>query len=43
MKMSKLFDATNSFRYIDALDDLIYNYNHTVHRTIGVTPAEIIK
>jgi hypothetical protein len=43
MKMSKLFDATNSFRYIDVLDDLIYNYNHIVHRMIGVTLAEAIK
>jgi hypothetical protein len=43
MKMSKLFDSTNSFRYVDALDDLVYNYNHTVHRTIGVTPADAIK
>lgn len=43
MKMSKLFDATNSFRYIDALDDLVYNYNHTIHRTIGIAPINAIK
>lgn len=43
MKMGKLFDATNSFRYIDFLDDLIYNYNHTIHKTIGITPNDAIK
>jgi hypothetical protein len=43
MKMSKLFDTTNSFRYIDILDDLVYNYNHTVHRTIGITLAKTIE
>jgi hypothetical protein len=43
MKMNKLFDSTNLFRYIDVLDALIYNYNHIIYRTIGITPADAIK
>jgi hypothetical protein len=42
MKMGKLFDATNSFRYVDALDDLLFNYNNTVHRTIKMKPVDAI-
>lgn len=28
-------------RYIDALNDLVYNYNHTVHSTLKETPTTI--
>ena len=30
-------------KYLDVLDSLIYNYNHTYHRTIRATPAEAMK
>lgn len=42
MKMARLFDATNKFRYIDHLDDLVHNYNNSYHRTIGMTPVEAL-
>ena len=28
-------------RYIDVLDDLLYSYNNTFHRTIKMTPSEV--
>ena len=30
-------------RYIDVLQDVIYSYNHTIHRSFGKTPATITK
>ena len=30
-------------KYLDVIDSLIYNYNHTYHRTIRATPAEVMK
>ena len=30
-----------SKRYVNALQDVITSYNHTVHRSLGVTPASI--
>ena len=28
-------------RYVDALQDMVYSYNHTVHRSLGDKPASI--
>lgn len=42
-RMSRLFDVTNTFRYIDDLDDLVENYNNTVHSTIKMKPIDAIK
>ena len=28
-------------RYIDILQDVVYNYNHTIHRSLGKLPASI--
>lgn len=33
----------HTLRYIDVLDELIDNYNHTYHRSIGMKPADITK
>ena len=30
-------------RYIDVLQDVGYSYNHTIHRSLGKTPATITK
>ena len=27
--------------YIDVLQDIVYSYNHTIHRSLGKTPATI--
>ena len=33
--------GNNTDRYIDALDDIVDSYNHSVHRTIGMRPADV--
>jgi hypothetical protein len=33
--------ANNTDRYIDALDKVVHSYNHSVHRTIGMRPADV--
>jgi len=43
MRMSKLFDVNQNFRYIDELDDLVDNYNNTIHRTIKMKPIDAIE
>eukprot|EP00734_Pompholyxophrys_sp_LG126_P000099 Pompholyxophrys_sp_v1_NODE_6_length_8036_cov_9.951134.p2 type:complete len:370 gc:universal NODE_6_length_8036_cov_9.951134:6863-7972(+) len=41
--MSRLFDAQQTFRYIDTLDRIVNNYNNSVHRTIKMKPIDAIK
>ena len=43
LRMGKLFDSQNSFRYIDRLQDLVNNYNNTIHTTIKMKPIDAIK
>ena len=40
-KMWKYFTQYNTRRYLDILDDLLYSYNHTYHRSIKMTPADV--
>ncbi len=40
-RMYKYFTANDTRRYVDILDDLVYAYNHSYHRTIGMPPAEV--
>ena len=40
-RMWKYYTAQNTYRYLDALDDLVYGYNHAKHRTIGMAPADV--
>ena len=40
-KLFCYFTAKNTRRYVDVLDDLLHSYNHTYHRSIGMTPAEV--
>ena len=42
-RMTKLFDSTNDTKYIDKLDDMVSNYNNTVHSTIKMKPIDAIK
>jgi hypothetical protein len=37
----KYFKHFNTWRYIDVLQDFIVAYNNSVHRTIGVAPANV--
>ena len=39
--MWKYFNAKDTNKWIDILDDLVYNYNHTMHRTIGLKPSDV--
>jgi len=39
--MYKYFTHENTYKYIDILDDLLYNYNHSKHRTIGYAPCDV--
>jgi hypothetical protein len=32
----------NTTNYVDVIQDLVYNYNHTQHETIGTTPHNAI-
>ena len=43
LRMGKLFDSQNSFRYIDRLQDLVNNYNNTIHTTIKMKPIDAVK
>ena len=39
-KMFKYFSANNTKKYIDILDEMVNNYNHTKHSSIKMTPVE---
>ena len=43
LRMGKLFDSQNSFRYIDKLQKLANNYNNTIHTIIKMKPIDVIK
>lgn len=40
-KMWRYFTMSNTYKYIDILDALMANYNHSHHRTIGTFPANV--
>lgn len=40
-RMWKEFSYRGSYKWIDILDDLIFEYNNTVHRTIQMKPNEV--
>ena len=35
------FTTQGSYRWIDVIDDLVYSYNHSKHRSIGMAPADV--
>ena len=39
--MWRYFTAKKTVRYIDILPDLVYSYNHTVHRSIKMRPTDV--
>jgi hypothetical protein len=39
--MTQYFTANNTVKWIDIIDTLIYNYNHSVNRGIGVAPYKV--
>lgn len=42
-KMWKRLHYNGSFKWIDLLNDLIDEYNHTKHRVIGMPPSKVSK
>ena len=40
-KMWKYFTHNNTEVYIDVLDDLVWSYNHSYHRSIKMQPAQV--
>ena len=40
-KMYRYFTAKRTRRYVDVLSDLVYSYNNTNHRSIGMAPSEV--
>jgi hypothetical protein len=42
-KMWKYFTHHNTYKYIDILQDMVYSYNNTFHRTIKQTPSSVKK
>ena len=40
-KLTKHFISTDSVNWVDIIDELIYNYNHSVNRGIGIEPYKI--
>ena len=42
-KMFRYFTYAHTRRYLDVLDDLVYSYNNTHHRSIGMAPHEVNK
>ena len=42
-KMWRHFTARKTLRYVDMLPDLVYSYNHSLHRSIKMKPALVSK
>ena len=42
-RMFKYFTAHETDKYYDILDDLVKDYNNTVHSSIKITPVEASK
>lgn len=40
-RMFRHFTATQSERFVEVLPDLIHSYNHSHHRSIGMSPADV--
>jgi len=40
-KITSHFIASDNLNWIDAIDKIIYNYNHTVNTGIGIEPAKV--
>ena len=40
-KLYKYFTAANTLNYVDVLPKLVYQYNHSYHRSIRTTPAKV--
>ncbi len=42
-KIYRYILKNNSYRYVDALPDIVTSYNNTNHRSLGTTPSSVTK
>ena len=42
-KLWRCFAHFNNYKWVDILQDIVHSYNNTIHKTLGVPPAEITK
>jgi hypothetical protein len=42
-KIRKYMNVNDTVVYVDAIPDMVYNYNHTVHSTIHKKPYDVLK
>ena len=40
-KLTQYFTDNDTVKWIDAINDIIYNYNHSVNRDIGIEPYKV--
>ena len=40
-RMWRYFTGNKTVKYIEMLPDLVYSYNHSVHRSIKIKPANV--
>lgn len=40
-RLYRYFTRTNSKRYLDVLEDVVFSYNNTYHRSIGMSPSQV--
>ena len=40
-KLTKYFIANDTVKWIDVIDKIIYNYNHTINKGIGIEPFKV--
>jgi hypothetical protein len=40
-KLTRHFIATDSLNWVDVIDKIIYNYNHTINTSIGIEPYKV--
>jgi transposase InsO family protein len=40
-KMWRYFTAQKTMRYVDMLPDMVYSYNHSIHRSINTKPVDV--
>ena len=40
-KLWHYFTAKSTNRFLEVLPDILHSYNHTVHRSIGMKPADV--
>ena len=40
-RLYKYFYEKQTFNFIDVIDDIVYSYNHTVHSSIDMAPADV--